>query len=64
MVERTREKLHVTKEGECVAVFVPEFDRGRGDPENIVGVILEIKNEKCIIETKGRVINSWMENYI
>ena len=51
----------MAKEGVCIAVFVSEFDRSRGDPANIVGVILEIKNEKFWIGTKGGIINSWME---
>ena len=53
MVEKTRGKLHVAKEGECVAKFEPELNRGRGDPANIVDITLEIKNGKFRIGTTG-----------
>ena len=47
---------------ECVAIFMSEFDRGHGDPPNIVGVILEIKDKKYKIGTKaGIVSNCWKE---
>ena len=38
MLERTREKLQEVKVGECVAVFVSEFGRGKGGPTNVIGV--------------------------
>ena len=61
MVNRTAAKLQDVKVGYCVAVFVSEFDMGRGDPANLVGVVLEIKNEKYRVGTRGGIIKSWLE---
>ena len=61
MLKRSRGKLQQPKVGDCVAVFVSEFDRGRGDPANLVGKIIEIKNDKYKIGTKGGMINNWLE---
>ena len=48
------------KVGECVAVFVPEFDRGKGDPPNVIGVVLEIENKRFKIGTKAGIIKNWL----
>ena len=61
MVKRTRGKLQEASPGDCVAVFVSEFDRGRGDPANIVGVILEIKDNKYRVGTKAGIIKNWLQ---
>ena len=47
--------------GEYVAIFMSEFDRGHGDPPNIVGVILEIKDKKYKIGTKAGVVSNWLK---
>lgn len=60
MVRQTRNKLKEIRPCECVAVFVSEFDRG-GDPANIVGVVIEVKDNKYRIGTKGGIIENWLE---
>lgn len=61
MLSRTRNKLKEVRPGECVAVFVSEFDRGRGDPANIVGVVLEAKDGRYRIGTRAGIIKNWLE---
>lgn len=61
MVRRTRGKIQKAKVGECVAIFVPEFDRGRGDPARVVGMILEIKDDRYKIGTRAGKLKNWLE---
>lgn len=61
MIKSTQGKLHEAKVGDCVTVFVSEFDRGRGDPANIVGVVLEINDTKYKVGTRAGIIKNWLE---
>ena len=61
MLKRTSGKLQEAIVGKCVAIFVTEFDRGRWDSPNIVGVILEIKDKKYKIGTKAGIVSNWLE---
>lgn len=63
MLSQSQKKLKDADVGDCVAVAVSEFDRGRGDPANLVGVILEKDSDKgkYKIGTRGGIISSWME---
>ena len=45
--------MHEVKVGECIAVFDAEFDRGKGDPPNVIGVFLQIQNKRFKIGTKA-----------
>lgn len=48
--------------GNCVTVAVPEFNRRRGYPVNVVKVVLEIhKDNKYRIGTKAGIIDNWLE---
>ena len=60
MIERTNKKLTEVKVGDCVNVTVPAFDRGRGDPANLIGVVLNINEDKFKIGTKGGIIENWL----
>ena len=61
MIERTNNKLNPVNIGDCVNVFVPSFDRGRGDPANLTGVVIDIKDGRYKIGTKGGIIENWLE---
>lgn len=61
MIKNTEGKLQPVKVGDCVAVFVSEFDRGRGDPANIIGIVLDVKNDRYKIGTKAGVISNFLE---
>ena len=57
---RSQKKLKPVSVGDCVSVYVSEFDRGRGDPPNVIGVVLEIKGETFKIGTRGGIIKDWL----
>ena len=40
MVKRRRLELPVAQIGDNVAIPIPQVDRGRGDPRNIVGIVI------------------------
>ena len=61
MIKRTRRKLQEAKVGNCVTIPDWKYDWGRGDPPNIVGLILEIKDNKYKIGTRGGIIEYWLE---
>ena len=46
---------------DCVTVSVPQFDRSNIDPANLIGIILDIKDDKYQIGTRGGIINNWMK---
>ena len=62
MLDRTKKKIKLASVNDCVAVPVSEFDRGRGDPANLIGIIME-KNEagQFRIGTRAGVISNWLE---
>ena len=39
-----------------MSVPVSQFDRSKGDPPNLVGVVLSVKDNKYVIGTKGGII--------
>jgi len=41
MVKRSRVEMVAGKVGDNVAVPIPLVDRGRGDPRNILGIVLD-----------------------
>ena len=59
MVKRTNKKLAACQVGDCVTIPIPEFDRGRGDPANIIGVVMAIKNDQYKLGTKVGIIDVW-----
>ena len=58
MVKRSKVDLKKGEEGDNVAIPIPMVDRGRGDPRNILGVILNrnIDNEMYTIGVKAGVL--------
>jgi hypothetical protein len=61
MVLRSKGSLPEVVVGDNVSIPVPEFDRGRGDPANIIVVVMEAKDGKFKIGTKHGVVESLME---
>lgn len=63
MLKRSEKKLCHTSIGNCVTVSVPEFDRGRGAPLNVVGVVMEIDDisKKFKIGTRAGIIETYLE---
>ena len=61
MLRTTWGKLHEATVEQCVAMYVPELERGRVDPPNIVGIILEIKDARYRIGIKGGIISGCLQ---
>lgn len=59
MVKRSRIDLKAGKVGDNVAVPIPMVDRGRGDPRNIIGVIIDRdENDLYRIAVKAGVLST------
>ena len=59
MVKRSRAELKSGEVGDNVAIPIPMVDRGRGDPRNILGVILDFDEQNMYtIAVKSGIINS------
>ena len=59
MVKRARIDLKVGEAGDNVAVPIPMVDRGRGDPRNILGVILNRdENDMYKIAVKAGILTT------
>lgn len=61
MVARGKGILPPIQVGDNVLVPIPAVDRGRGDPTNLVAVVLEMKEEKVRVGTRDGVLNTWFE---
>ena len=57
MMSRSTRSLRAVKIGDNVAVPVSQFDRSKGDPPNIIGVVLSTDESGCVIGTKNGTIN-------
>ncbi|KAK7111892.1 hypothetical protein V1264_011445 [Littorina saxatilis] len=59
MVKRSRVDLKAGEVGDNVAVPVPLVDRGRGDPRNILGVILhrDVETDIYTIAVKAGILH-------
>ena len=61
MLSRTNRKLRSLQVGDNVLIPVSEFDRGRGDPLNLIGVVLENNiNGNVKVGTKAGVLQGWL----
>jgi hypothetical protein len=62
MLSRTSRKLRPLRVGDNVLVPVSEFDRGRGDPLNLLGVVVETNdtNGNVKVGTKAGFIQGWL----
>ena len=59
MVKRSRIDLKAGEAGDNVAVPIPMVDRGRGDPRNILGVIVDRdENDMYTIAVKAGVLKA------
>jgi hypothetical protein len=59
MVKKSRVELKFGEIGDNVAIPIPMVDRGRGDPRNILGVILDCDEQNMYtIAVKSGVIGS------
>ena len=62
MLNRTNKKLSPASVGDCVAVFTSEFDRGKADPPNIIGIITAVdENNKYTVTTSVGIIKDKLE---
>ena len=61
MMGRTKKKLIEPKIGDCVTVPISQYDRSKVDPPNLIGVVIDIKNSKYQVGTRGGIINYWFE---
>jgi hypothetical protein len=61
MLRRTKKNLKSVEIGDSVNVFLSQFDQGREDPANLIGVVLEIKDDKYRVGTRGGIINQWLQ---
>ncbi|XP_046326947.2 uncharacterized protein LOC124111338 [Haliotis rufescens] len=58
MVKRSKRVFGPVSVGDNVTVPIPHVDRGRGDPRNIIGVVIECSdNDMFTIAVKGGVLN-------
>ena len=58
MVKRSRIDLQAGAIGDNVAVPIPAADRGRGDPRNILGVVVnKTDNDQYKVAVKGGLLN-------
>ena len=57
VVKRTRVDLNAGVAGDNVAVPIPLVDRGRGDPRNILGVIVNRNLDTDTIAVKAGILN-------
>jgi len=56
-VKRSRVEMVAGKVGDSVAVPIPLVDRGRGDPRNILGIVLDRnENDLYTICVKGGIL--------
>ncbi|CAH0385830.1 unnamed protein product [Bemisia tabaci] len=58
MLTRAEKKLARVKVGDCVTVPVSEFDRSRGDPANIIGIVMKEENGLFQIGSKCGIIST------
>ena len=56
MLTRSTRSVRAVEKGDNVAVPVPTFDRSKGDPPNIIGVVMEVEGTKYTIRTSQGVI--------
>ena len=47
--------------GDNVLVPVPSFDRGRGDPSNIVAMVIAQQEDKYKVATRHGMLKTWLE---
>lgn len=57
ILHSSRQKFSPAKTGDTVRIRVPDIDRGRLDPKNILAVVVAVDNDFHTLGTKGGVIN-------
>ena len=53
MVKRSKRIMTTVKVGDNVTVPVPNVDRGRADPRNLIGVVLVISDTDMLVAWLG-----------
>jgi len=61
MVRREQSILPPAKVGDSVLIPILELDRGRGDPANMLAVVLEVGDKKHVVGTKYGRLNTKLE---
>lgn len=57
MLARSTRSLRAVGVGDNVSVPVSQFDRSKGDPPNVIGVVLAAEDNGYVIGTKRGIIN-------
>jgi len=61
MVSRSSGILPPIKVGDYVLLAIPSFDRGRGDPANLVAVVIKEKEKKFRVATQHGILNRFVK---
>nr|CAH7763616.1 unnamed protein product [Callosobruchus chinensis] len=61
MTNLSNKKLGSFKVGDNVLLGISEFDRGRGHPANLIGIVLAEKGGKFKVGTKHGIVDTWFE---
>lgn len=62
MRKRSKKVLKPAAVGDCMGVFVSEFDRGKADPANVIGVVMAVdEHHRFTIGTKVGIIDNRIE---
>nr|CAH7758792.1 unnamed protein product [Callosobruchus chinensis] len=61
MTNLSNKKLGSFNVGDNVLLGISEFDRGRGDPANLIGIVLAEKGGKFKVGTKHGIVDTWLE---
>ena len=56
MVQNSNTRHGAAKVGDTVLVPIPQVDRGKTNPRNLVGIIMQIKDEYYKIGFRGGII--------
>ena len=51
MVKDSQAGLELLQVGNNVMISIPRIDRGRTDPANLLGIVLNVNDDKCRIGT-------------
>nr|CAH7758779.1 unnamed protein product [Callosobruchus chinensis] len=61
MTNLSNKKLGSFNVGDNVLLGISEFDRDRGDPANLIGIVLAEKGGKFKVGTKHGIVDTWLE---
>ena len=64
MIQASDKKLVVIEVGNYVLVNIPKVDRGPLDTQNIIGKVVNKKNNVYQIDTRFGIINTWLSRNV